>query len=671
MCGINTIFRKDAKPVDSADISRMCAAIEHRGPDGAGFAMFENRKLALGHVRLSIIDLHSGEQPLYNEDGSVCIVFNGEIYDYKNLREGLLERGHIFRTQTDTEVIVHLYEEYGMDFINHLNGEFAFIIWDGRKKKLIAARDRCGVKPLFWYESGEEILLSSEIKGILSVERVPRAISPDYLSGAMFGAFTFASSAIEGIKAVKPGHFLVIEQGKTPVEQPYWEMKFPVQQKMTFKEARDQVRDLFTKAVRRRMVADVPVGTYLSGGLDSTLVCGLMSELNVNLKAFSMGLGDKIYDESGLARKIAEHFGAEFEPIDCNDEVLAEDLFKTVYHVEKPLVNANSIARQRLSSFVHSKGYKVCVTGEGADEVFGGYAYFKMEKLWRMMLAGGESAKEADELWKQFVKLESRSEGLLWERGNFWRKAEAVYGDPLYHHARVAKNGWVRNRVLHPDVKARSRLQSPVEYFMEDLPPEKLKPLDPFNRTKMVTFHQLTGLLIPTQGDRVEMANSVECRTPFLDKDLVDFVGTVPPEHLMDIKKLREKHLLREAFKDKLPLVMANTHKHPFLTPSWRTISKTKQGQAFWNEFMTSERIKAYGLFNPNSIRRLKIMWAVLPKSMLLWRRLDTLLGMIWSTQILHHQMVERGVQVDLSKFKIEDRTWKAPARYSEPVASV
>ena len=195
MCGIAMILRKDRSPAEREDITRMCSAISHRGPDGAGYALLDHGTLAFGHVRLSIIDLQEGDQPLYNEDGTICITFNGEIYDYKQLREELIDQGHRFRTHSDTEVIVHLYEQHGMDFIHRLNGEFAFIVWDSRNRRLLAARDRCGVKPLFYWETDKEILISSEVKGIFALNRVPRSINPDYMIGPMLGVFPRAISA--------------------------------------------------------------------------------------------------------------------------------------------------------------------------------------------------------------------------------------------------------------------------------------------------------------------------------------------------------------------------------------------------------------------------------------------------------------------------------------------
>lgn len=659
MCGINTILKKDGVKASVEDIHRMCSAIKHRGPDDAGYALLNQGRLALGHVRLSIIDLHSGDQPLYNEDGSICIVFNGEIYDYKEMREELLKQGHKFRTHTDTEVIVHLYEQHGLDFIHYLNGEFAFAIWDANQRRLIAARDRCGVKPLFYFENGKELLISSEAKGILSLPRIPRALNPDMFTGPLFGSWPRAMSSFEGINTLSPGHFLIVEDGRPSREVPYWKPTFKVDPSISFKDARDQVRDLFTKAVRRRMVADVPVGTYLSGGLDSTLVCGLMAEQTKNFKAFSIGFGKTIYDETDAARQIASHFGAEFEAIDCDDEVLADEFLKTLYHVEQPLANPNAIAKQVLSRLVRSKGYKVCITGEGADEVFGGYAYFKLEKIWRMLLAGGAEAAEGRELMKQFKALEKRSEGVLWHRSSKWKHLPKIFGYPSFNQMRVRQSTTVSGRLLTAELRERARFKTPTDRFNYEFPAEELAQLDPFNATKVMTYNQLVSYIIPTLADRVEMANSVECRTPFLDKDLIEYASTVDPSYFMNIQTLREKHLLRESFKDILPPIVASVHKHPFLSPSWRSVSATRQGREMVESLLSREAIHSTGYFKQFGIQRVKFYWNWLPKSTTLSKRVDVIAGMILSAQAMHRLFVENEIEVDM-KMPIRDRSWNS-----------
>lgn len=656
MCGLNAIIRKKGV-ADIEDIRRMSSVIPHRGPDGAGFALLNEGQVLFGHNRLSIIDLHEGHQPLYNQDGSVCITFNGEIYDYKSHREELIQKGHQFRTHSDTEVIVHLYDEYGMDFIHKLNGEFSFVIYDAKKKRTIAARDRAGVKPMFYFENGEEVLISSEVKGLFALPRVPRALNPEYMMGPIWGAFGRSACAFKDIQSLKPGHFLIIDDRGDAREEKYWELQFNPNMSGSFQEAKADVKRLFTQAVERRMVADVPVGCYLSGGLDSSLVCALMAARGRNVKAFSIGFGNTVFDESNDARQIANHFGAQFEAIDCNDQMLAENFEKTIYHAEQPIVNPNSIAKQILSGLVRSRGYKVCLTGEGADEMFGGYPYFKQERLWRMLQGTDQERAQGEDLYKKFLILETRSEGILWNRGHAWKKTPTPYGYPSFHYLRASESNWFAARALSQDLVAQAKAKTPGQFFEQNSDFTELGKMDPFNASRKLTIHQLSSYIIPTLGDRVEMANSVECRTPFLDRDLMEYIGTVNPAHFMDIHHLREKHLLKQAFVDILPPLVAKVHKHPFLSPSWRSLSKTKFGKELMSHYMSKETTKAVGVFDPSFVRRLKIYWSLLPRKTNLWKRVDVMVGLLQTTHSLHGQFVEKAPAANPS-FGLVDRSW-------------
>ena len=325
--------------MSAPDLRRMCSVIEHRGPDGGGYALLDHGTLGFAHVRLSVIDLVTGTQPLSSTDGQVTIVFNGELYDYQQHREALVRSGHQFRTMSDTEVLLNLYLEHGTESFSKLNGEFAFVIWDGRFQRLIAVKDRFGVKPLFFHRTQDELFFVSEIKSLFTLSRVSRAFNPDFFMSAFFGTFTPDTHLFQNIHPLPPGHFLRIERGVWNEPEPYWKPKFATQVSMTMDEATEGVRDRFTRAVSRRMIADVPVGSYLSGGIDSTLVCGVMSQQSNKVRSFNIGFENTSYNESALARRIAGHYGAEFETVDCTSEKLADHFEKTVLHVEQPLMN--------------------------------------------------------------------------------------------------------------------------------------------------------------------------------------------------------------------------------------------------------------------------------------------------------------------------------------------
>ena len=642
----------------------MCSAIAHRGPDGAAFARAGHGSALLGHVRLSIIDLPAGAQPLFNEDHSIGVVFNGEIYDYAAHRERLVAAGHTFRTQSDTEVIVHLYEEHGLDFLTRLNGEFAIVLVDARTDSLIAARDRMGVKPLFYTVLGQELLIGSEAKSLLALDRVPRAIAPDYLVGSLLGAFPHGVSAFEGIRSLQPGHVMVATPGGVGPEVPYWRPSFEIRKDMPFEEARARTRDLVVAAVKRRMVADVPVGTYLSGGLDSSLVCATMAALGAGtagpFKAFNVGFQDPRYDESSLARRTAAHFGASFETVACGADEMAEQYERTLDHTEMALVNPAAIAKQALSRLVRSQGYKACITGEGSDELFGGYPYFKQEAIWRMLLDPAQR-DEGRRLWTRFEREEQHTEGAFWHRGNSWKSDTHWFGYPSFHQMRLMESSRKTRSILSAPVIAAASASTPDQLFLRNHEPALLRALDPLNATKLVAFSQLSSYIIPTLGDRVEMANSVECRTPFLDRDLVDFVGTVPPAYLLNVPALRDKHLLREAFTGTLPDFLAHERKKPFMGEGWHTFVKTKRGAQIFGDHCSWDAIRRAGYFKQTLVPTLRLLWTLAPECSVRWKKVDILAGLVMGTQVLHARFVERRVESD-PNFVMEDRTPSAEA---------
>jgi len=656
MCGISAIYRLDRNIPETDDIRRMSSVIVHRGPDGAGFARMGNGSVLLGHVRLSIIDLSAGAQPMFNETHSIGITFNGEIYDYQAYRDELIAQGHSFRTQSDTELIIHLYEQHGMKFLEKLNGEFAFFLFDEDRNQLIAARDRLGVKPLFFTKCGHELIFASEVKSILALDRIPRAISPDYLVGTHLGAFPYGISAFEGIQSVKPGHYLVAGPGSVGKQQPYWQPSFETKRDLSFDEAKARVHELFLAAVKRRMVADVPVGTYLSGGLDSSLICATMASLGARpFKSFNVGFKDPRYDESPLAKRVAAHFGAEFETIPCGMEDMVEEYERTIDHTEMALVNPSAIAKEMLSRLVRSQGYKVCITGEGSDEVFGGYPYFKQEAIWRMLLDPGQHNQGA-QLWKRFTREERNTEGALWHRGNSWENEKHWFGYPSFHQMRLQESGRKAAGILSGTVIDAASFPTPSGFFVNMHDGERMRALHPFNATKLVAFSQLSNYIIPTLGDRVEMANSVECRTPFMDRDLVDYVGTAPPTYLLNISELREKFLLREAFHATLPGFIAKERKRPFLGQGWRDFARTRRGAELFNDFTSRSAIERAGLFTPTIVPWIRRLWMLLPQRSVMWKKVDILAGLILGTQVLHEHFVVRGVKGD-PIFAMEDRT--------------
>lgn len=659
MCGVTAIFGGRERPASVADIHRMTSAIRHRGPDGAGFAILDQGRLIFGHARLSIIDLEGGEQPLFNEDGTIALTFNGEIYDHAALRAELIAEGHRFRTRSDAEVVIHLYEARGLRFLERLNGEFAFVLWDGKRRRLLAVKDRFGVKPLFYGTVGDELLIASEAKALLALPRFPRAIAPEYMAGPFLGGTRSSSTPFAGIQAVRPGHYLLAEAGYAPVEVAYWTPRFAPDPGVTFDEACDGVRRHLRAAVRRRMVADVRVGAYLSGGLDSTLVAGLMAEAGAGLKAFNVGFGDAVYDESELAARIARHYGITFESVRCTPDVLAAGFLKTIRHVEGPINNPNSIAKQILSAHARSQGYKVCLTGEGSDELFGGYAFFKLEGLWRMM-RDPRTAPAARTLWRRFQAAEHRSEGFLWRRRMPWARAEHAFGYPSFFRLSIESSARLMRLVLSRGVLARRGDMTPIVSADREHDPRLLRALHPFNATRLVALNLMTNYIIPALGDRVEMANALECRTPFLDVELAEYSARLPPGYFLDLPSLSEKHILKRAFADLLPPFTRAETKHPFMAPTWGSFAATAEGRELFETFLSRRALTTAGLLDPTFTRTCYWLWRTLPRGARVRRYLDGFMGVALSMQALHQELIVRPIAGD-DGFSMRDRSGPAP----------
>jgi asparagine synthase (glutamine-hydrolysing) len=641
MCGIAVIRRLDDTSVDPGDLQSMLSAIAHRGPDDAGYALADDGRLGLGQVRLSIIDLQNGDQPIFDPARGTAIVFNGELYDHRELRRELEERGHRFYTTTDTEVLLHLYGEYGLDFVDRLNGEFSFVIWDAPRRRLVAVRDPVGIKPLFYRATPDEILFGSELKALFALPRVPRRIAREYMTGAFVGVCPETACAFEGVQAVAPGTAMIVDADGTRREYRYWRPPLgEVDRTRTHDDAKRELRQRLTHAVRRRLTADVPVNVYLSGGVDSTLVLALMTSLGARPTAYHIAFPASEFDESAQAREIAAHYGVDLDVVPCTMERLADVVEETVAHVEGTVANLNSAAKLLLSRHVRARGTKVCLTGEGADESFAGYQYFKLEALWRLLQAGGDEAARGRALFARFRELESRSEGILWDARDRWRTAEQPYGYPCHLQVRVDELAGLARFMFDARALGLGPHDTPPAMLRRTFPPEALRRLEPMNAARTMAFHALSGYIIPSLGDRVEMANSIECRTPFLDRDVVDFACRLPPERLLGIDALREKLLLHETFADLLPPVVKRGHKHPLLSPSWRRFAATRVGRQLVGDHLTAGAVRRAGLFRPAFVRTIRAMWQLAPAESGLAKRLDLAIGAILTTQILYDRFV-------------------------------
>ena len=639
MCGIAGVVGLSPDGViDVSDVSRMLPFLRHRGPDGNGTYVDPRRRAALGHTRLSIVDLAGGAQPIHNEDESVWVSFNGEIFNYIELRETLLGAGHRFYTRSDTEVIVHAYEEYGDDFVAHLNGQFAIALWDAHRGRLLLVRDRVGILPLFYSQEGARLLFASEIKALLpSIAAAPR-ISP----AALDQIFTFwaprsPNTLFENIFEVPPGRMLVVERGSTR-EVTYWDWRFPEHGDYlagSEDELAAQLYDLLADATRIRLRADVPVGAYLSGGLDSSsLVALIRRHSEAPLRTFSIGFEDPSLDESSFQRQLIDHLKVEHSSIHCRNRDVAEDFPATVLHTEMPVLRTAPAPMRRLSGLVRASGYKVVLTGEGADEALGGYDLFKEAKI-RQFWARSPSSH-----WRPLLL-----------------KALYPYLETSGSHAQHYLQSYYGIGLDNPQQRGFSHLtrwfttaQCKV-FFSEELratvTEEAVKPLldqlpslfdrwDPFNRAQYLEAKTLLGgYLLSSQGDRMLMSNSVEGRFPFLDHRVIEFANRLPPR--MKMRALNEKYLLKRAMAPHLPTEIVVRHKQPYRAPD---IPAFFSGEPlpYVDDLLSQDKVRRYGYFDPKKVsflvNKARRGGAVAYKDHM------ALVGVL-STQLCHHHFIE------------------------------
>src|SRR5262245_13111367 len=395
MCGIAGVLSLRGEPVERTLLERMIGRVRHRGPDDVGTHV--SRNVGLAHARLSILDLAGGAQPMHNEDRSVSIVFNGEIFNYVELREELRRRGHRFRTQCDTEVLLRLYEDEGTDCVRRLNGQWAFAIWDAVRQRLLLSRDRLGVRPLFYTVADQRLLFGSEIKALLAVPGVSREIDLT----ALDQIFTFWVSlpprtAFAGIRELPPGHSMTVHDGRLQVA-PHWKLDFgdlEAPQERSEEDAAEQLLELLRDATRIRLRSDVPVGSYLSGGLDSSIVTALIRKLDAAaLTTFSVSFEDVELDESPYQDEVVRALGTEHRRLVCTRGDIARVFPEVVWHTEKPILRSAPAPLYLLSGLVREHGFKVVLTGEGSDEMLGGYDIFKEAKIRRFCAARPESSR--------------------------------------------------------------------------------------------------------------------------------------------------------------------------------------------------------------------------------------------------------------------------------------
>lgn len=605
MCGfIGGLLRGGPVPADR--VRAALRRLEHRGPDHADWWCSSDRRFLLGHTRLSIIGLDNGNQPLVNEAGDVHCVVNGELYGYRDIRAQQLAAGRRFATDSDSEIALVLYERFGADFLHHLRGEFAVVIADERRRCLIAARDRFGIKPLYYSVHDGNVLVASEIKALLELG-VPARWDRDAFFAECHSARTADRTLFAGIHAVPPGCYLVARDGHVTI-RPYWDLEFPDRHTLAADRRSDAeivagFRDVLDDAVRERLVADVEVASYLSGGIDSCAVLGLAQRhLDRPIRAFTIVFGDAQYDERVLAERTAAFTGSSFVPVPVTQEALVGAFSDALWHAETLVFNGHGVAKFLLSKAVHDAGIKVVFTGEGADEVLAGYPPFRRDLL--LHNTDGQDPDEVARMTAELAKANQSSRGLLTADGEVAPGLDVVAGRLGWVPSSLEVFATLAGKMLplfDRDVLASLSPVNPYSELLDALdPPRRLAGRDPVNQALYVWGKtMLPNYILTVLADRMEMAHSVEGRVPFLDHHVAEFAAGLPIRH--KIRGLREKHVLREAVRDVVLPEVYDRQKHPFMSPPARHDDDALG--AYCQDILRSDLVGNQPFFDPQRVR--------------------------------------------------------------------
>lgn len=599
MCGICGIVRDDTPP-DLDVLTGMIGRLGHRGPDGTGY--YRDQRAALGHTRLAIIDTAGGAQPLCNEDGTVWVTFNGEIFNYLELGLELRGLGHTFRTASDTEVIVHAWEEWGERCFSRFNGQWALAIWDRREQRLVLSRDRMGVRPLFYTRLPHGIMFASEVKALFAEPSVERAFDP----AGLHQTFSYWSpvapqTVFRGIEQLEPGYFAVLDR-KGWRKAPYWQISFPERGREPSQNTAEnaaELRERLIESVRLRFErSDVPVGAYLSGGLDSAITAGVISRYtDAPLHTFSLRFSDQEFDEGGYQKQMAAALGTQHVDVVVKPSDIVDVFPNVIRHTETPLVRAAPAPLYLLSKLVADNGYKVVVTGEGADEMLGGYDIFREARVRMFWAKNPDSAKRPRALELLYPWM-ARSPGKTpaFAKSFFSRNLDPQ--DPGMSHRPRWDSTAVIGRLLSVDMAQRID-QADVVDVVDSMPAE-CADWDPLSRAQWLEMTTLlAGYILSSQGDRMLMANSVEGRFPFLDRDVIELANALPARD--KLFGLEEKYLLKRAFADIVPEQILRRPKQPYRAPD--AASFFAPGRPAWFDEITSERaIAAAGVFDPKLV---------------------------------------------------------------------
>lgn len=600
MCGITGLVNlTEPRPINTEVLGGMLAMLRHRGPDE--FGLYSDQYAGLGSARLSIIDLASGQQPIGNEDGTLWIVFNGEIFNYVELRQQLETRGHHFSTRTDTEVILHLYEDLGPACLKQLNGQFALAIWNTRDRSLFLARDRLGIRPLFYTRRDGQLIFGSEIKAILAHPAMTARLRPD----ALAQTFTFWSvlpphTIFDGIRDLPPAHYLLMKDGQIDL-QPYWSIDFtagPIERR-TPDDMLDEFEQLLIDATLIRLRADVPVGAYLSGGLDSSATTAIIRRHTRNrLDTFSIAFDDPQFDERAFQQRMADQLGTDHHSLTCTHADIGRVFPDVIWHTETPILRTAPAPMFMLSQLVRDHGFKVVMTGEGADELLGGYDLFKEMAIRRFWARQPDSTLRPLLLRRLYPEIAQLGRVNAAYLTAFFKRQLTDVDAPFYSHL----IRWANTARLQ-----RFLTQPAAPHLEDELVPrparfDRWTPLAKAQYLEIVTF--MSPYLLSSQGDRMAMAHSVEGRYPFLDYRVAEFCARLPDT--LKLRGLREKWLLRRLGQRYLPPDIWQRRKRPYRAPIQRSFFPAR-GPApdYVAECLSEHAVRNAGFFDATMVAAL------------------------------------------------------------------
>jgi asparagine synthase (glutamine-hydrolysing) len=641
MCGIAGIIDYSGKEINSSVIEEMLRTFSYRGPDESG--IYISQVAAIGNVRLSIIDLAGGQQPLSDPTGRFWIVFNGEIFNYPELRKLLINKGHIFKTQSDTEVLVQLYATYGKECLSMLNGQFAFAIWDKNEEELFVARDRIGIRPLFYNFSQNIFSFASEIKSLFIQPRISREFCIKNLSQIFtFWTTITPDTAFKDIYELSPGHFLTYNKKGIKIGK-YWDLQFnDTDNSMPLNKALESFHELFYDAVKIRLRADVEVAAYLSGGIDSSSTVAYIKDIEPGiLNTFSIGFADKDYDESSYQNEAVAYLNTRHRSITCTSEEISQCFPKVIWHTETPVTRTAPAPMFLLSGLVRKNNIKVVITGEGADEMLAGYDIFKEAKIRRFWASQPDSdlrPRLLTKLYPYLPQMKQANPAIL--KMFYGYKLEDI-DNPYYSHLLRWNNSNHIKKHFSEKIKSELTGYSPLDSLDKKIP-EGFDKWDYLEKSQWLeTTIFMSGYLLSSQGDRMAMANSVEGRYPFLDYRVIEFCNKLPSDFKLNI--LNEKYLLKKLMKNKIPESIIKRSKQAYRAPI-KNAFFLKNRPDYVREMLSPGYFKKAGIFDFDSISNLLLK---IERTGSATEVEDMITASVLSTHLLYNQFIEN---FDISK---------------------